>query len=197
MRVVSVARREVPLPPGARTEVLVGRVEDWPVLIGAARADVLVCALGTTRKAAGSETAFRSVDCDLVLETARAARVAGIEHMIAISSAGADRASSNFYLRVKGETEEALGKLGFRRLDILRPGLLRGRQRERRSLETVGLALAPIADLLVFHGRYRSYRSAPASMVARAVFALAREKARGRFIHDFDGMRRVIRRAGE
>lgn len=196
VRIVSVARREVPLPPGVRTEVLVGRVEEWPALIGAARADVLVCALGTTMKAAGSEEAFRSVDRDLVLEVARAARGAGIGHMIAVSSVGADRASRNFYLRVKGETEEALGKMGFRRLDILRPGLLRGKRRERRPLEAVGQVLAPLADLLVLHGGYRRFRSVRASAGARAIFALAGEKARGRFVHDFDGMRRAVRRAG-
>lgn len=196
VRIVSVARREVPLPPGVRTEVLVGRVEEWPALIGAARADVLVCALGTTMKAAGSEEAFRSVDRDLVLEVARAARGAGIGHMIAVSSVGADRASRNFYLRVKGETEEALGKMGFRRLDILRPGLLRGKRRERRPLEAVGQVLAPLADLLVLHGGYRRFRSVRASAGAHAIFALAGEKARGRFVHDFDGMRRAVRRAG-
>lgn len=196
VRVVSVSRREVPMPPGARTEVLVGRVEDWPALIGAARADVLVCALGTTMNAAGSEEAFRSVDRDLVLETARAARAVGIEHLIVISSVGADRASRNFYLRTKGETEEALGKMGFRRLDILRPGLLRGKRRERRHLEAIGQMLAPVADLLVLHGQYRRFRSVRAFDVARTIFALAGEKTRGRFVHDFDAMRRAVRRGG-
>ncbi|GGB87121.1 hypothetical protein GCM10011494_01830 [Novosphingobium endophyticum] len=197
MRVVSIARREVPLPQGARTEVLVGRTEDWPALIGAAHADVLVCALGTTMKAAGSQEAFRAVDHDLVLEVARAARAAGIGHMVAVSAVGADRMSRNFYLRTKGEVEEALGKVGFRRLDILRPGLLRGRRKERRGLEGVGQVVAPLADLLVLHGKYRRFRSVRASMVARAIFALVREKPQGRFVHDFDGMRRVMRRAGE
>lgn len=197
MRVVSVARRQFPLPPGARTEVLVGATEDWPALIDAAHADVLVCALGTTMKTAGSEAAFRAVDHDLVLEVARAARAAGIGHMILISSVGADRASRNFYLRTKGETEEALGKLGFRRLDIVRPGLLRGKRRERRGLERIGQVLAPVADLLFLHGQYRRFRSVHASRLARVIFALVQEKPRGRFVHDFDAMRRAIRRAGE
>jgi len=197
MRVVSVARREVPLPKGARTEVLLGPAEDWLALIGAARANVLVCALGTTMKAAGGEEAFRAVDHDLVLDVARAAHALGIEHMIAVSSVGADRASRNFYLRTKAETEEALRKIGFRRLDILRPGLLRGRRREWRGLEAAGQVLAPIADLLVLHGRYRRFRSVRASMVACAIFALAGQKARGTFVHDFDGMLRAVRRTGE
>ncbi|HKT86482.1 MAG TPA: NAD(P)H-binding protein [Novosphingobium sp.] len=191
MRVVSIARREVPLPKGARTEVLVGGTDDWPALIAASCANVLVSALGTTMKTAGGEEAFRAVDHDLVLEVARTAHAAGIEHMIAVSSIGADRASRNLYLRTKGETEEALRKIGFRRLDIMRPGLLRGRRREWRRLEGVGQVLAPIADLLLLHGRYRCFRSVQASLMARAILALAREKARGSFIHDFDAMRRA------
>lgn len=197
MRVVSVARREVPLPPGARTEVLVGRVEDWPALIAAARANVLVCALGTTMKLAGSEAAFRAVDHDLVLEVARAARAAEIGQMIVVSSIGADPASRSFYLRTKGETEEALRKAGFRRLDILRPGLLRGRRREWRGLEAFGRVLAPAADRLFLHGKYRRFRSAHADTLAGVIFSLAREKAPGTFVHDFDAMRRIVRRAGE
>ena len=197
MRVVSVARREFPLPLGARTEVLVGLPDDWSAMIGAARADVLVCALGTTIKAAGSQAAFRAVDHDLVVEVAHAARTAGVDHMIAVSSAGADRSSRNFYLRTKGETEEDLGKLGFRRLDILRPGLLRGHRAEKRKLEGAGQLIAPFADMLVLHGKWRKYRSVRASTVARAIFALVQEKVQGRFVHDFDSMRQVLRRAGD
>lgn len=197
MRIVSVARHEVALPEGARTEVLIGRIEDWPALIDAAHANVLVCALGTTMKAAGSEAAFRAVDHDLVLQVARAGRAAGIDHMIALSSVGAGQTSRNFYLRTKGETEEALGKLGFRRLDILRPGLLRGKRRQTRPLEAAARILAPAADLLLLHGRNRRFRSIRASTVARTIFALVREKPQGRFVHDFDAMLRVLRRAGE
>lgn len=178
VRVVAVARREAVLPPRARMEVLVGETGGWPQLIAAACADVFVCALGTTIRKAGSQEAFRAIDRDLVLASAAAARAAGIAHMIVVSSAGAQRGSRNFYLDVKGETEEALGKLGFRRLDILRPGLLRGRRGERRRLERAGQLLAPLADLLVLHGKYRRYRSIRASDVARAILSLAGEGAR-------------------
>ena len=89
-------------------------------------ADVLACALGTTWKKAGkSETDFRAVDQHLVLACARAAKDAGMRQMIAVSSVGADAMAKNFYLKVKGETEQGLGRIGLQRLDILRPGLLR------------------------------------------------------------------------
>ncbi|MFD2136248.1 hypothetical protein ACFSLT_15870 [Novosphingobium resinovorum] len=59
VRIIGVGRREAALPPGARMEMLVGEPIDWPELIRAAQADVLVCALGTTiaAAAAGSSSA--------------------------------------------------------------------------------------------------------------------------------------------
>jgi len=197
LRVIGVARREVPLPEGAQLEVLVGGTDQWPGLIAAAQAQVMVCAQGTTRKAAGSDEAFRAVDYDLVLEVAKAARAAGIEHMILVSSVGADRASRNLYLHTKGDIEDAVHKLGFRRLDILRPGLLRGHREESRPLESLAQVLNPVADAIVLHGRFSKYRSISVRRLAEVIFALSAEKTRGRFIHENDAMMRVLRRAGD
>jgi len=162
------------------------------------RPDVLVCALGTTwRKAGQDEEAFRAVDERLVLDVARAAREAGTWHFIFVSSVGADAVSKTLYLRVKGEVESALGKLRFKRLDILRPGLLRGvRRGEIRPAEGLGRLASPFADLLL-HGKNRRYRSISAHMLAEAILGLAKEKAGGRFIHEHDAMLRAAHRFEE
>ena len=195
LRIVGIARREMPLPPGARMEMLLADPTGWGDAIAASNAKVLVCALGTTiRKEGGDQDAFRAVDHDLVVECARAARAAGIGHMIVVSSVGADRASRNFYLRLKGEMEDALAKLGFTRLDILRPGLLRGPRAERRPAERIAMLLSPLIDLFL-HGGLRRFRSIRADTVAQAIFALAREKAGGRFVHEYGAMHYAIRRA--
>jgi uncharacterized protein YbjT (DUF2867 family) len=197
VRIVGVARREAKLPRGARMEMLIAPVDGWADAIAASHAAAMVCALGTTwRKAGKAEAAFRAVDQELVLACARAAKAAGIEHLIVISSAGADPAAKPLYLRVKGEVEEALGKMRFRRLDVLRPGLLRGhRNGDRRIGERLAIIASPVTDLLL-HGKYRQYRSVSAENIAIAILALAREKAAGRFVHDHDGIHRAIRRAG-
>lgn len=196
VRIIGVARREVALPPGARMEMLLADPAGWADAIAAANAKVLVCALGTTiRKEGGDEAAFRAVDHDLVLACARAAKQAGIEHMIVVSSVGSDPGSKSLYLRTKGELEGQLSRLRFRRLDILRPGLLRGPRSESRPLERVAQVLAPAIDLFL-HGQYRRYRSIRAETLGRAIFALAREKAGGHFIHEHDAILYAIRRAG-
>lgn len=196
IRIVAISRREIPLPPGARMEVLVAETSGWADAIAAANADVLVCALGTTwRKAGKQEEAFRAVDQHLVLACAQAAKSAGIRQMIAISSVGADPAARNFYLKVKGEVEQALGKVGLARLDVIRPGLLRGPRTELRPAERIGMVASPLVDLFL-HGAYRKYRSVRAETVARAIVGLTREKAAGRFVFEHDAILRAASRAG-
>lgn len=196
VRIVGIARREVKLPEGARMEMLLAEPDGWADAIAAANAQVLVCALGTTWRLAGKdEAAFRAVDHDLVLSCAKAAREAGIDHAIVVSSVGADTGSRHRYLRVKGEMEQALSRLSFRRLDILRPGLLRGSRSEYRPGEQLAKLASPVIDLLL-HGERRRYRSMRIDVLSQAIFALAQEKAGGRFIHEYDALRRAIRRAG-
>ncbi|RXZ66359.1 NAD(P)H-binding protein [Pelagerythrobacter rhizovicinus] len=193
-RLVGLARREVSLPRGVRMEMFVADPARWNEVFEAVRPQALICALGTTwRKSGEDEAAFRAVDHELVLETARAARDNGIERMVAISSAGASLASRTFYLRVKAEMERDLAKVGFKRLDILRPGLLRGpRSNDRRPGERIGIAVSPLTDLFL-RGGMRRFRSIPARTVAEAALGLTMRKAAGRFIHDNDGIRRAAR----
>ena len=161
----------------------VGPAEEWPKLVRGIEAAVAVSALGTTMRAAGSQPAFRAVDFDLVLAFAAAAREAGARRMIAVSSVGADARSSNFYLRVKGEAEQALGGLGFDRLDLVRPGLLRGqRGGERRIGERLGILLSPVANLFL-RGTLAKYAAIDADIVAQAMVALCARAEPGLFIH--------------
>lgn len=164
---------------------------DWPAAIARIAPRAVICALGTTwRKAGREEAAFRAVDQHLVLAVARAARAAGAERFVLVSATGADRSARSFYLRVKGEVEAALGELGFRRLDILRPGLLRGRRgAERRVLERVAIAASPFTDRLL----PAPWRSIDAADVAAAALAVVHETGEGCFIHGNAAMLRLAR----
>lgn len=197
VRLVVVSRRELSLPAGARMEVLLAPTEGWPEAIAASGADVFVCALGTTMKNVGGDRdAFRAVDHDLVTASAMAARAAGIGHMILVSSVGADSGSNNFYLRTKGEAEAQVRKLGFGRLDILRPSLLVGKRRESRPLERLAMLFAPLMNLLL-HGKARRYRAIRTSDLADTILALAHEKAGGKFVLEYDAMRYAAKRMGD
>ena len=192
VRLQAIARREAKLPQGIRIEYFVADPDKWSEVFEALRPKAVLCALGTTWKKSGEdEAAFRAVDQDLVLATAKAALDNGVDRFVAVSSVGADATSKNFYLRVKGETERELTRLRFPRLDILRPGLLIGdRENDRRVGERLGIAAAPVANLFM-HGKYRQYRGIKSEMVAKAAIALAKRAARGRFVHDNDAILRA------
>ncbi|OYW46737.1 MAG: nucleoside-diphosphate sugar epimerase [Novosphingobium sp. 12-63-9] len=194
VRLTAVSRREVLLPPGARMEVLVSETSHWADAIAAGRPQVVVIALGTTIKAQGGDkAAFRAVDHDLVTAVAKAAKEAGARQLIVVSSVGAAFSSRNFYLSVKGETEDALAKLRFDRLDILQPGLLRGhREGPFRAAEAIGMIVAPVLDVLLM-GSLAKYRSIRASALADVILALAGAKVKGRFVHENNEFRRILR----
>jgi len=192
LRLIAVARSEVPLPTDARMAVVVALVEGWAEAIATARPAYVICALDTTiAQQGGDREAFAAVDRDLVLHAARLAREMGAQGMAVVSSVGADRNARNFYLRVKGEMEAGLEQEGFARLDVLRPGLLRGpRTGSVRPLELAGRVLAPVVNLTLT-GQRRNYRAIRARDVARAALQLACEKAPGRFVHHYDDMLRL------
>jgi uncharacterized protein YbjT (DUF2867 family) len=194
VRLVAVSRNEADLPKGARMEVLLAPTTGWQDAIAAAQPDVLVIALGTTWKKAGkSEAQFRLVDERLVLDCAKWGLAAGAKQVILVSSVGADRNAKQLYLRVKGEVEDQLARIGFGRTDVLRPGLLVGPRKEARPLERLAQILSPLIDLLL-QGKYRRYRSIHVEVLAQAILAIAQQKARGRFAYEHEEILRAIRR---
>jgi uncharacterized protein YbjT (DUF2867 family) len=88
--------------------------------------DDVYVALGTTIKVAGSRDAFRRVDLDFVVNTARVARARGATRLAVVSALGAGARSRIFYNRVKGEMQAAITKLGFDSVTIAQPSLLVG-----------------------------------------------------------------------
>jgi uncharacterized protein YbjT (DUF2867 family) len=142
------------------------------------------CCIGTTIADAGSQEAFRDVDLDAVVLFAQAARAAQVTRFVVVSSVGADLHSSKFYLRTKGEMEDAISMVGFQSVDILQPSLLLGPRPRPRPLELAGQIFAPLINPLLT-GTREAYRAIPAEVVARAMLGAARRGARGvhRYTH--------------
>ncbi len=136
------------------------------------------CCVGTTIGSAGTQEAFRQVDVDAVMHFANAARAAGCQRFVVVSSVGADVSSTNFYLRTKGEMEEAIQQVGFTSVDILQPSLLLGSRKQLRPAEITGRFLSPIINPFLTGAR-EAYRSIPAETVALAMLGAARRGARG------------------
>lgn len=145
----------------------------------AVRLECFACALGTTRRAAGSDAAFAAVDRDLVLALAGIAHRHGARQAVVVSSIGANPASPNFYLRVKGEMETGILVLGYERADFLQPGLLLGRREgEPRRGERLAQRVLPWFDPLLF-GPLARLRAIRAEAVAAALVALVGRQGAG------------------
>ena len=139
---------------------------------------VALCCLGTTIRQAGSEQAFRQVDVDAVLAFARTAKAAQAQRFVVVSSVGADPKSKNFYLRTKGEMEEAVMGVGFPSLDILQPGVLLGWRRDIRPLEMAAVAVMPLVNPFLT-GKRQPFRGIAARTVAAAMVGVTRSGRRG------------------
>jgi uncharacterized protein YbjT (DUF2867 family) len=136
-----------------------------------AAADHVFCALGTTRRQAGSAEAFRRVDLDYPVALGRAALARGARHFLLVSAVGASPNSRFFYNRVKGEVEAAISALGFHSVTIARPSLLLGNRGTFRWAEQVGKLAGLLAP--------PRYRPVAAGRVAAALIAAAKEGAPG------------------
>jgi uncharacterized protein YbjT (DUF2867 family) len=135
--------------------------------------DVAFCALGTTIRQAKTRAGFRSVDHDAVVAFATAARRHGAERFLLVSSLGASSSSLSFYLRTKGEAEDAVVAIGFPQVVFARPSILddEGTRRDRRIGEKVGLAvMRTITPIIGSQSRSAPIRT---DAVARALVRLA------------------------
>jgi len=148
------------------------------------------CCIGTTIADAGSQEAFREADVDAVLLFARAARAAQATRFVVVSSVGASSQSKKFYLRTKGEMEEAVSDLGFASVDILQPSLLLGPRQSFRFLEVTGQIFAPLINPLLTGSR-EPYRAVSAEMVGKAMVGAARRGGRGIYRYTFSGIRQL------
>lgn len=185
-------RRPTPLERD-RYRPHVAPAERWPALVREIVPEAVVSALGTTMKKAGSEAGFQVVDFDMVVAFAAAARETGAGHMVTVSSVGADRRSRNFYLRIKGQMEEALVHFGFERLDIFRPGLLRGeRGSDRRLGERISILVSPLANLAL-RGPLDRYAAIDGEQVAAAIAASVGQGGSGCFLHENRQIRSLAR----
>ena len=174
VRLVALTLGEIEVPRGSRMEVFIADADRWSRVMKAMRPKVFIVGLGPALNLVGKDDSpLRAIDEEeTVVEIARTARFAGVERLIAISCDGADRWSRDRHLSAKGKAETELSRLGFKRLDILRPGPL-SQSRERRRISAL------------------RGRGTDVDTVAKALMTLSLRRTPGKFTHDEDGIERA------
>ena len=152
--------------------------------------DVIFCAVGTTnKKVKGDKNAYRKVDYDIPVNAARFGQETGCESFVVVSSMGANSASNNFYIRLKGEVEDTIGGFNLPALHIFQPSLLMGKRQEFRLGERIGeMIMKPLSFLIP-----SKMKPVDARNVARAMVAASKLKPDGREVYQYNEIMQLIR----
>jgi uncharacterized protein YbjT (DUF2867 family) len=188
-KVTALTRREFSLP-FKHQHIAIVDYNELKLESAADDSDAVICALGTTIKSAGSKQAFEAVDYGMVIALATKAKQEGYKTFAVVSSLGADKPGSNFYLSTKHKMESSLQSLGFDTLIIARPSLLLGNREEFRLGERMGEWLSfALGPLMI--GPLKKYKPIHATQVARALINQSKANPSGLIIlennqlHDF------------
>lgn len=112
--------------------------------------EVVFVSIGTTMsKVNGDKIKYKSVDFDIIFNIANACKQKNINQFIYVSSLGANANSSNFYLRLKGEIDEAVAKLNLNSTSVFRPSVLLGKRNESRPGEKIMQFVMPLLDFMI------------------------------------------------
>ncbi|MDO8930165.1 MAG: NAD(P)H-binding protein, partial [Bacteroidota bacterium] len=146
--------------------------ESWKHLV---QGDVLFSTLGTTIKTAKTKENQYRVDFTYQQEFAKAAAENRVGAYVLVSSMGANPKSLVFYSRMKGELEVEVEKLSFRKLIVVRPSILDGDRKEKRSGEKIGLVISRFLTNYVF----KKYKPTPVDVLAAKMIGLFLDQKEG------------------
>lgn len=179
VKVIAISRRPLSIQH-AKLENVVVDFDSLNTHSNLLKADDVFCCLGTTIRIAKTKEAFRKVDFDYPVELANVANNQEATQYFLISALGADKNSSVFYNRVKGEVEEAIQAISFPSFHIFRPSLLLGNRTEERTGEGAATSFFKIFGFLI----PLKYKAIESAKVARAMLAIAKQNQIGFHIHE-------------
>ena len=155
--------------------------------------NVIFSCIGTTqKKVKGDKDLYEKIDHDIPVNAA----AIGISHhfkkFLIVSAVGANEQSSNFYLRLKGKTENSLKEFPFESISFFQPSLLNGRRKETRFGEQVAEIFMDLLSFLML-GPLQKYRPIGANNVARAMVYESKQKKTGIHYFQYEQMMEMAR----
>ncbi len=187
--VLILVRKELPLTHTKLMQLVIdfNRLHSYSAAI---TGNTLFCCLGSTRKKTPDLTEYRKIDHDYPLQLAQICLANNISQYHLVSAIGADAGSSNFYTKMKGETERDIIQVRLPGLHIYRPSFLAGKRNESRPMEGFFLSVMKLLDPLLF-GSLRKYRSIAAATVAKAMYNQSIKNEPGVHIYPSDKIKEL------
>lgn len=155
--------------------------------------DAIFCCIGTTqKKVKGDKALYEKVDFDISVNAARIGISKDFKKFLIVSAIGANPNSSNFYLKLKGKTENALMQFSYTSLDIFQPSIINGRRNESRTLEKIAQAFMDLFSFL-FLGPLKKYRAIGADSIAKAMVNASKQNNKGVHYFRYEEMMELAR----
>jgi uncharacterized protein YbjT (DUF2867 family) len=130
--------------------------------------DAAVCTLGVGQPGKMGKDEFLRIDKTAVIDFASACKTAGVRHFELLSAVGANARSASFYLRTKGELQDALIALKFERLSLFQPSMILTPGNRYGFQQALTLAIWPkLSPLLA--GPLRPYRGVKVEVLGAAM----------------------------
>ena len=144
-------------------------------------ADEVFCCIGTTAKKTPDKNLYKKIDHGIPLAAAKLAKENKINTFLVVSAMGANKKSSVFYNKTKGEMENDVLLENIEKTIILRPSIIGGERKERRILEQIGLSIFKIIEPF-FIGKLKQYKIIKDDNIAKAMIYLANNNYNGETI---------------
>lgn len=183
--VTSLARKKVPIHSSKLKQIIIDfdKLEDYSEHINGR---VIFCCIGSTRRETPDLAEYHKIDHDYPVKMAEIGYKNGMKQYHLVSSIGADANSSNFYLKMKGETENDIKAIPFKSVHIYRPSVLVGARTDSTKLERMAIKAMVLLNIFLI-GSLKKYRSINAKTVAAAMFRRSlKRNQEGVFIYPSD-----------
>ncbi len=155
--------------------------------------DIIFCCIGTTQKKVHKDkAAYTKIDYDIPVNAAGIGISRGFKQFLIVSAIGANEKSSNFYLSLKGKTENRIKQFPFVSIGIFQPSILNGNRKESRIGERLAQIIMDLFSFLLL-GSLKKFRAIGADSVAKAMIQASKKQNAGIHYYQYADMMQLIR----
>jgi len=183
-----ITRRPVAIANKKAEMMVIDFADDDAFKDALAGSDVIFSAVGTTQsKVKGDKSVYRKIDFDIPVHAAQYGLNSGCQKFLFVSSVGANSNGNNFYLKLKGEIEDAVKQTGISYIGAFRPSMLLGDRKESRPMEKIMQAVSKGISFLL----PSKYKPIEARDVAAAMIQASKTHERGFHVYHYTEMKEI------
>ncbi len=175
-KIIIVSRKKINLSHRIITNKMINFSRYEEIESSILKNSIVFSCIGTTMHQVNrNKKKYKSIDLDITVNIAKASKKVGAKKFLFISSAGANSLSKSFYLKLKGDIENAVIDCNCKSVFIFRPSLLLGKRKEKRPIEK-------IIQIIMSHLSFlfpNSIKATNASYVAKHMIHIAKSNLSG------------------